>query len=75
MIAQILALSNPLRPLENFLEDALIWLHTSAGFSWAWSIVALTVIVRVLLVPVTAGATWPGRSWRRSAPCAWTWWP
>jgi YidC/Oxa1 family membrane protein insertase len=27
-------------------------LHDSVGFTWAWSIVALTVIVRVLLVPV-----------------------
>jgi YidC/Oxa1 family membrane protein insertase len=27
-------------------------LHASAGLTWAWSIVALTVIVRVLLVPV-----------------------
>ena len=41
-----------LSPLENVLTDVLTWLHTSAGFTWAWSIVALTVIVRVLLVPV-----------------------
>ena len=26
---------------------------TRSGFSWAWSIVALTVIVRILLVPIT----------------------
>ncbi len=52
MIA-IFGVGNPLRPLENFLQEALIWLHTSVGFSWAWSIVVLTVIVRVLLVPVT----------------------
>lgn len=41
-----------LSPIENVLTDVLIWLHDSVGFSWAWSIVALTVIVRVLLVPV-----------------------
>jgi YidC/Oxa1 family membrane protein insertase len=38
-------------------EDALAWLleflHTTAGLPWAWSIVATTVIVRVLLVPLT----------------------
>jgi YidC/Oxa1 family membrane protein insertase len=38
-------------------EDALAWLleflHTSGGLPWAWSIVATTVIVRVLLVPLT----------------------
>jgi YidC/Oxa1 family membrane protein insertase len=41
-----------LSPIEDILTDVLIWLHDTVGFSWAWSIVALTVIVRVLLVPV-----------------------
>jgi len=41
-----------LSPLENVLTDVLTWLHDSAGLSWAWSIVALTVMVRILLVPV-----------------------
>lgn len=41
-----------LAPLENVLTEVLTWLHDSAGLTWAWSIVALTVLVRVLLVPV-----------------------
>jgi YidC/Oxa1 family membrane protein insertase len=41
-----------LTPIENVLTDVLIWLHGTGGLTWAWSIVALTVIVRVLLVPV-----------------------
>jgi YidC/Oxa1 family membrane protein insertase len=41
-----------LSPLENVLTEVLTWLHETGGLSWAWSIVALTVIVRVLLVPV-----------------------
>ena len=41
-----------LSPLENVRIDVLIWLHETGGLTWAWSIVALTVIVRVLLVPV-----------------------
>ena len=41
-----------LTPIENILTDVLIWLHDTVGFTWAWSIVALTVIVRMLLVPV-----------------------
>jgi YidC/Oxa1 family membrane protein insertase len=41
-----------LSPLENILTDVLTWLHDSVGLSWAWSIVALTVMVRILLVPV-----------------------
>jgi len=45
-------LGGVLSPLENVLTDVLTWLHDTVGFTWAWSIVALTVIVRVLLVPV-----------------------
>jgi YidC/Oxa1 family membrane protein insertase len=41
-----------LTPIENILTDVLVWLHDTVGFPWAWAIVALTVIVRVLLVPV-----------------------
>ena len=41
-----------LSPIENLLTEVLIWLHETGGLSWAWSIVALTVIVRMLLVPV-----------------------
>ncbi len=44
---------NPLRPLENLLEDLLQWFHDTAGLSWSWSIVALVVLVRIVLVPVT----------------------
>ncbi len=49
----ILAFSNPLTPLEDVLQHVLVWLHQTVGFSWAWSIIALTVIVRILLVPIT----------------------
>jgi YidC/Oxa1 family membrane protein insertase len=45
-------LGGVLSPLENVLTEVLIWLHDTGGLTWAWSIVALTVIVRVLLVPV-----------------------
>ena len=53
MILDLLAFTNPLRPLEHFLQHILVWLHGTVGFSWAWSIVVLTVMVRILLVPVT----------------------
>jgi YidC/Oxa1 family membrane protein insertase len=48
-----LLLGSPLTPLEDLLRHVLDWLHLNAGFTWAWSIVALTLIVRVLLVPLT----------------------
>ncbi len=46
-------IGNILSPLENVLRHILVWLHQSGGLSWAWSIVALTIIVRIVLVPLT----------------------
>jgi YidC/Oxa1 family membrane protein insertase len=45
-------LAGVLSPIENVMTDVLVWLHTTAGLPWAWAIVALTIIVRILLVPV-----------------------
>ena len=44
---------NPLRPIEDLLANLLEWFHSSIGLTWAWSIVALVVLVRLVLVPVT----------------------
>jgi YidC/Oxa1 family membrane protein insertase len=41
-----------LEPLEHLLRHILNGLH-SIGLPWAWSIVGLTLIVRILLVPLT----------------------
>jgi YidC/Oxa1 family membrane protein insertase len=41
-----------LTPLEHLLRHILNGLH-SIGLPWAWSIVGLTIIVRMLLVPLT----------------------
>jgi YidC/Oxa1 family membrane protein insertase len=42
-----------LGPFEDLLASLLEWLHTSVGLPWAWSIVAVTLIVRMLLLPLT----------------------
>jgi YidC/Oxa1 family membrane protein insertase len=44
---------NPLRPIEELLTWLLEQLHSNVGLTWAWAIVATTIIVRVLLVPLT----------------------
>ena len=44
--------ASPLSPIENALAWLLEHLHDSIGFSWGWSIIALTIIVRVALVPL-----------------------
>jgi YidC/Oxa1 family membrane protein insertase len=48
-------LASPLTPLEDILRNILEWLgpHGAVGLPWAWSIVALTLMVRMLLVPLT----------------------
>jgi YidC/Oxa1 family membrane protein insertase len=48
-------LASPLTPLEDILRSVLEWLgpHGAIGLPWAWSIVALTLMVRILLVPLT----------------------
>jgi YidC/Oxa1 family membrane protein insertase len=68
MLALILAVSNPLHPLEDVLRHILFWLHDSIGFTWAWAIVALTVMVRMLLVPLTVRQIHSMQSLQRHAP-------
>ena len=41
-----------LSPIENALAWLLQHLHDTVGLSWGWSIVALTIIVRICLVPI-----------------------
>jgi YidC/Oxa1 family membrane protein insertase len=42
-----------LGPFEDLLAALLEFLHQQVGLPWAWSIVATTVIVRILLLPLT----------------------
>jgi YidC/Oxa1 family membrane protein insertase len=48
-------LASPLTPIEHALRHVLDWLgpHGAIGLPWAWSIVVLTLCVRILLVPLT----------------------
>src|SRR4051795_6063267 len=45
--------ANVLQPLIDFFEGILKFFHDSAGFSWGLSIIALTIVVRAALVPLT----------------------
>jgi YidC/Oxa1 family membrane protein insertase len=46
-------LANVLQPLVDFFEGILKFFHDSAGLGWGTSIIALTVVVRAALVPLT----------------------
>jgi YidC/Oxa1 family membrane protein insertase len=39
--------------LETVMRHVLNWFHSNLGLTWAWSIVATTIVVRMLLVPLT----------------------
>lgn len=46
-------LANVLQPLIDVFESVLVFFHDNLDFSWGWSIVALTVTVRAILLPLT----------------------
>ena len=45
--------ANILQPLINIANAVLKFFHDNAGLSWGMSIIALTVFVRALLIPLT----------------------
>ena len=47
-----LTVAGLITPLENLLRSILDFFHDSVGLPWAWSIVALTIVVRIALVPL-----------------------
>jgi len=67
MILHLILLS-PLTPIEDLLRHVLNWFHGSVGLTWAWSIVALTVTVRLLLVPLTVRQIHSMQNLQRHAP-------
>src|SRR4051794_24355280 len=44
--------ANPLQPLIDLFEAVLQFFHDSVGLSWGMAIVALTIVVRALLLPL-----------------------
>jgi YidC/Oxa1 family membrane protein insertase len=46
--------ANVLQPLIDVTDSIMVWLHDNVvGGSWGWSIIGLTVIVRLVLLPLT----------------------
>jgi len=55
-------------PIQAPLRELLVWLHSSIGLSWAWSIVALTIIVRTVLLPLTVRQIHSMQNLQKHAP-------
>jgi len=67
--AALLAITVPgFTSLEHLMKGILDFLHTSVGLPWAWAIVALTILVRICLVPLTVKQIHSMQSLQRHAP-------
>src|ERR671921_1759396 len=49
----MLPLANILQPLIDAFEGVLLFFHDSVGLGWGTSIIALTIVVRAALLPLT----------------------
>jgi YidC/Oxa1 family membrane protein insertase len=68
MMTGAMIVASPLTPLEHAARHILNWLHFNLHLPWAWSIVALTVIVRMVLVPLTVKQIHSMQNLQRYAP-------
>jgi YidC/Oxa1 family membrane protein insertase len=48
-----LPIANIVQPLIDVFDSILVFFHDTVGFSWGFSIIALTVVVRAALIPLT----------------------
>jgi YidC/Oxa1 family membrane protein insertase len=48
----IMVLANIFQPLIDIFGPVLVFFHSIIGGSWGWSIIALTIVVRALLLPL-----------------------
>jgi YidC/Oxa1 family membrane protein insertase len=46
-------LAGVLSPIEDVLSDVLVWFHESIGLTWAWAIVVLVALIRIVILPLT----------------------
>ena len=54
--------------LETVMRHVLDWFHGTLNLPWAWAIVATTVVVRMLLVPLTVKQIHSMQNLQRYAP-------
>jgi YidC/Oxa1 family membrane protein insertase len=57
-----------LQPLEDAMRAVLDFFHGTVGLPWAWAIVATTICVRIILVPLTVRQIHSMQSLQKHAP-------
>jgi len=68
VIAPLASITSVLSPLKNVIHDVLYAIQSHTGLSWAWSIIVLTVLVRIALVPLTIKQMRSMQAMQRLAP-------
>jgi YidC/Oxa1 family membrane protein insertase len=63
-----LPIANIFQPLIDVFDHVLVFFHDSVGLSWGFSIIALTVCVRAILIPLTLKQFKSMQSLQRLAP-------
>src|SRR5262249_19028139 len=66
--ADVIPTADILQPIENAAESVLNFFHDNVGLSWGTSIIALTVCVRALLIPLTYKQIKGMRTWQALQP-------
>jgi YidC/Oxa1 family membrane protein insertase len=64
----LFSISHILTPLENVMKSILDFFHATIGLPWAWSIIAVTIVVRICLVPLTVRQIHSMQSLQKHAP-------
>jgi YidC/Oxa1 family membrane protein insertase len=63
-----LVIASVLSPLENVMRSILDFFHGTIGLPWGWSIVAVTIVVRLCLVPLAVKSIHSMQSLQAHAP-------
>jgi YidC/Oxa1 family membrane protein insertase len=68
VILAALIVASILSPLENVMKAILDFFHDTIGLPWGWSIVAVTIVVRLALVPLAVRSIHSMQSLQAHAP-------
>ncbi len=68
LVATIPVLGPLFGGLENGMKHVLNFFHSHVGLSWAWAIVATTIVVRIILVPLVIRQLHSMQSLQQHAP-------
>jgi YidC/Oxa1 family membrane protein insertase len=68
VISHAYVIASILSPLENVMKAILDFFHATVGLPWGWSIVAVTIVVRLALVPLAVRSIHSMQSLQAHAP-------